>query len=52
LKGVKWSANNWINVKDDPNKIKKIKAARMETPVLDTIALPHEELKKELKEEL
>jgi hypothetical protein len=48
LQGIKWSANNWINVQDDPNKVKKIKEARATTPVPDTIVLPHQTAHAEL----
>ena len=42
LRGVKWSANNWINVLDDPYKVDgPFKAARADAPVVDTITLPH-----------
>ena len=42
LRRVKWSANNWINVLDDPYKVDgPFKAARADAPVVDTITLPH-----------
>ena len=44
IRGVKWSANNWINVRDDkwnPQRITEKKRKRAEEPLKETIVLPH-----------
>ena len=43
-KGIKWAANNWINVEDDPKRAELKIAARKKALIKDTIVLPHQEL--------
>ena len=42
--GIKWAANNWINVEDDHKRAGLKRAARKKLPIQDTIVLPHHEL--------
>ena len=41
LKGVKFAANNWINVEDDPKTAGLKRSKRAKELVPDTIVLPH-----------